>query len=278
MTEPSQANSITDTVNVLPEKPSSSSVSPPKEESPTRISRAVEPIVNSSAAAAESIQRQSAEKAKHEHAVLARVGELRRQGLWSAQRLPKAQEPPRPKCHWDFLLEEARWLYSDYRSERKWKRESARKLAYAAFRFINNKRTQQERLEKEKLQNIRKVAATLSKEVRSFWSSIEKIVDYRQQTKLEETRKKAWDLHLNYILDQTSKFSNPCIEEPQTQAIEQQPTTGKPENNYLIKDEEMSENIEKKGSVINVSNPLSHIGSTERYVASYHSLGLSIPA
>ena len=252
------------------------SVSPSKEESPTRISRAVDPIVNSSAVAAESIQRQNVEKAKHEHAVLARVSELRRQGLWSAQRLPKAQEPARPKCHWDFLLEEARWLFSDYRYERKWKRDSSRRLAYAAHRFINSKRTQQERLEKEKLQHLRKVAATLSKEVRSFWTSIEKIVDFRQQTKLEETRKKAWDLHLNYILDETSKFSNSCIEEFPAQ---DQQATDNPENRSSNKEDQNSDTIEKKEPVINVSTfDLPYNGSIERYIVSLYPSRMTIPA
>lgn len=211
--------------------------------------------MTSSAAAAESIQRQSAEKAKHEHAVVARINELRRQGLWSAQRLPRAQEPPRPKCHWDFLLEEARWLYSDYRSERKWKREKARKLAHAAFKHINNKRTQQERLEKEKLQNIRKVASCVAKEVRKFWSEIENVVTLKQNTKLEEARLRGRNLHLNYMLDQADKLTDDPVGKPQTQPQDHQlATPDQPVNNYLIKQEESSENLDTREPVINVSN------------------------
>jgi len=38
------------------------------------------------------------------------------------------QEPPRNKTHWDYLLEEMRWLAADFAQERKWKRAAARKV------------------------------------------------------------------------------------------------------------------------------------------------------
>lgn len=183
------------------------------EESPTRISKVVEPIVTPSAVSAENQQKLIFERAKHEAAVTSRIAELRKQGLWSAKRLPKLQEPPRPKTHWDYLLEEMRWLSSDFDAERKWKRKAAKKCAQMVYRYHQEKRSKIERAEREHLQHIKKLAASMAKEIRSFWSSVEKIVDFRQQTKLEETRKKAWGVHLNYILDQTSKFSNTCVED-----------------------------------------------------------------
>jgi hypothetical protein len=226
----------------------------PKEESPTRISKAVETIVTPAATLiAENHQRQH-ERVQHESDVQSRVAELRKLGLWSLKRLPKLQEPPRPKTHWDFLLEEAKWLHNDYRMERKWKRDAARRVAYAAYRFVNNKRTQEERIKKEKIQHIRKIAATLSKDIRTFWSSIEKIVDYRQQAKLEETRKKAYGLHLNYILDQTSKFSHRAIDDqPQQPQQFQQLATNQNEINYLI-NKDGDGDTDRKESVINVSS------------------------
>jgi len=57
-----------------------------------------------------------------------RIAELRKQGLWSARRLPKVQEPPRNKAHWDYLLEEMQWLAADFAQERKFKQASCRKV------------------------------------------------------------------------------------------------------------------------------------------------------
>ena len=57
-----------------------------------------------------------------------RIAELRRDGLWSAKRLPRVQEPPRHKAHWDYLLEEMQWLAADFAQERRWKKNAARKV------------------------------------------------------------------------------------------------------------------------------------------------------
>ena len=57
-----------------------------------------------------------------------RVAELRKDGMWSARRLPKVSEPARQKAHWDYLLEEMQWLAADFAQERKWKKAGARKV------------------------------------------------------------------------------------------------------------------------------------------------------
>lgn len=227
-----------------------------KKESPTRISKVVEQIVTPTAANAESQQRQIVERAKHEAAVTSRIAELRKQGLWTARRLPKLQDPPRPKTHWDYLLEEMKWLATDFATERNWKRKSAKKCASMVYRYHQEKRSKIERAEREHLQHIKKMAASQAKEVRSFWSTIEKIVDFRQQTKLEETRKKAWGLHLNYILDQTSKFSNTFLDDSaqSAKAIESE--------DYLMSQD--GENAEKE-PVINVSNSFCNPAIVHQY-------------
>jgi len=139
-------------------------------------------LVSTPAISAESQHKQIVERAKHEATVTARIAELRKQGLWSAKRLPKLQEPPRPKTHWDYLLEEMRWLSSDFDAERKWKRKAAKKCAQMVYRHHQELRSKAERAEREHLQHIKKLAASQAKEIKSFWSSIEKIVDFRQAT------------------------------------------------------------------------------------------------
>lgn len=36
--------------------------------------------------------------------------------------------PPRNKTHWDYLLEEMRWMAIDFRQERTFKRQAAKKV------------------------------------------------------------------------------------------------------------------------------------------------------
>ena len=70
-------------------------------------------------------------RARHEAEVMKSIGELRKEGLWSASRLPKVQEPTRIKTHWDYLLEEMQWLATDFNNEKRWKINAARKVLNA---------------------------------------------------------------------------------------------------------------------------------------------------
>ena len=151
---------------------------------------------------------QIVERAKQEASVIQRIAELRKEGLWSAKRLPRIQEPPREKAHWDYLLEEMTWLATDFAQERKWKRAAAKKCSRMITKYHADKESQVEKAEKENLMRLRKIASTISKEVRQFWSSVEKLVEFKINTKLEEKRKKALDIHLNFIVDQTEKYSS----------------------------------------------------------------------
>lgn len=68
-----------------------------------------------------------------------RIAELRKDGMWSNRRLPKVQEPPRSKAHWDYLLEEMQWLAADFSQERKWKKAGARKVCFGCdFVYLKN--------------------------------------------------------------------------------------------------------------------------------------------
>lgn len=57
-----------------------------------------------------------------------RISELRKEGQWSASRLPKLVDASRPKSHWDYLLEEMQWMAADFAQERRWKEAAAKKV------------------------------------------------------------------------------------------------------------------------------------------------------
>ncbi|XP_076367380.1 domino helicase isoform X3 [Tachypleus tridentatus] len=153
-------------------------------------------------------QEEIVERAKQEAYVVQRISELRKEGLWSAKRLPKVQEPPRTKAHWDYLLEEMVWLATDFAQERKWKKAAAKKCAKMVVKYHQERQMKAEKAEKEELQRLKRIAGQVAKEIKQFWANIEKLVEYKTQTRLEEKRKKALDLHLNFIVDQTEKYSS----------------------------------------------------------------------
>lgn len=152
-------------------------------------------------------QEQIVEKAKQEAYVVQRISELQKEGLWSEKRLPKVQEQPRGKAHWDFLLEEMVWLAADFAQERKWKKAAARKCARMVQKYFQDKALAATKAEKAHEQHLRRIAAFCAKEIKNFWNNVEKLVEYKQNTRLEEKRKKALDQHLSFIVDQTEKYS-----------------------------------------------------------------------
>lgn len=151
-------------------------------------------------------------RAKQEVDVMRRVMELQRDGLWTEKRLPKQMEPARPKAHWDYLLDEMVWLAADFAQERKWKKAAAKKCAKMVQKYFQDKANAAQKAEKAQEAHLKRVAAFIAKEVKIFWSSVEKLVEYKHQTKLEEKRKIALDQHLSFIVDQTEKFSQQLAE------------------------------------------------------------------
>lgn len=152
------------------------------------------------------------DKAKQEVYVIQRVQELQREGLWMEKRLPKLAEPSRQKAHWDYLLEEMQWLAVDFAQERKWKKAAAKKCARMVQKYFQDKQLAAQRAEKAQEQHLKRIAAFLSKEIKQFWSNVEKLVEYKHQTKLEEKRKKVLDQQLSFIVDQTEKYSQQLAE------------------------------------------------------------------
>ncbi|KAL7062018.1 hypothetical protein AAHC03_02050 [Spirometra sp. Aus1] len=118
-----------------------------------------------------------AQEAKREASVLQQISKLARQGLWSATRLPKVMEPHRGRVHWDFLLDEARWMATDFAEERKWKKQTARKLVYSARAFCLMKQELQRRDDEALERERRKGAAVIARIVRQWWDSVSSTVE-----------------------------------------------------------------------------------------------------
>ncbi|KAM9831234.1 uncharacterized protein srcap [Neosynchiropus ocellatus] len=149
-----------------------------------------------------------AELAKHEAEIEHRTQALKREGFWSTKRLTRLPEPQRPKVQWDYLCEEMQWLSADFAQERRWKRGVARKVVRMVMRHHEELRQKEEKAKRDEHAKIRRVASSIAKEVRAFWNSVEKVVQYKQQSRLEEKRKKALDLQLDFIVGQTEKYSD----------------------------------------------------------------------
>ncbi|XP_006901062.1 PREDICTED: E1A-binding protein p400 [Elephantulus edwardii] len=156
-------------------------------------SKAQSPAQNATASL-DSSQEKLAEQITLENQVQQRVSELRKEGLWSPRRLPKLQEAPRPRAHWDSLLEEMQWMATDFAQERRWKVAAAKKLVRTVARHHEEKKLREERGKKEEQNRLRRIAASTAREIEYFWSNIEQVVEIKLQVELEEKRKKALNI------------------------------------------------------------------------------------
>jgi len=76
------------------------------------------------------------------------------------------------------------------------------------MKHFQEKATAAAKAEKEEEQRLRKVASFIAKGIRNFWADVEKLVEYKQNIRLEEKRKKVLDQHLNFIVNETEKYSS----------------------------------------------------------------------
>lgn len=74
-------------------------------------------------------------------------------------------------------------------------------------KYFQDKAMAAQKAEKAQELQLKRIASYIAKEVKTFWSSVEKLVEFKQQTRLEEKRKQALDQHLSFIVDQTEKYS-----------------------------------------------------------------------
>ncbi|VFV36447.1 Hypothetical predicted protein [Lynx pardinus] len=169
---------------VTSRSPGAAVSAPPKPQSPAQ----------NAAPPQDSSQDKLAEQIALENQIHQRIADLRKEGLWSLRRLPKLQEAPRPKSHWDYLLEEMQWMATDFAQERRWKMAAARKLVRTVLRHHEEKQLREERGRKEEQNRLRRIAASTAREIECFWSNIEQVVEVKLRVELEERRKKALNL------------------------------------------------------------------------------------
>ncbi|CAM4715406.1 unnamed protein product [Leuciscus chuanchicus] len=142
----------------------------------------------------ESSQDKQAEQAKLESHVHQRISELRKEGQWSASRLPKLQEACRPKSHWDYLLEEMQWMAADFAQERRWKIAAAKKLVRTCARYHDEQKKVEEREKREEEMRLRHIASTIARGVDYFWSNIEQVVEIKLRFEIYDKQQKVLGL------------------------------------------------------------------------------------
>ncbi|CAF2050843.1 unnamed protein product [Rotaria magnacalcarata] len=159
----------------------------------------------------------SVDRVQHESDILKRIDELKTHGKWSNQRLVKYIEPKKRKTHWDYLLDEMRWLAEDFAHEKRWKQMMAKKLSLAILKYFREKNQAESQQQRDEIKRLRKQALFVCKEVMNFWKNMHKIAEYKETTRIQELKKHQLDLHLNFIVDQTEKYSDWLVKSLKTE-------------------------------------------------------------
>lgn len=84
------------------------------------------------------------------------------------RQLPRLPTPSRQKSHWDCLLEEMKWMATDFSQERNWKRVVQFHLAKDVIVAQNAEKVRQEK-------ENRQVAREIALQVSAFWRTMERI-------------------------------------------------------------------------------------------------------
>ena len=134
------------------------------------------------------------------------------------QAAPPSEDPPivpyEPKTdvHWDFVMKEMMWLSTDFQSERKTQLSSARKMSMAVRQFHKSKESRRIREMAEMELRRRRLANRMARDVRGWWTKVERVVAYKQKVNADASRRKAMDKHLVFLVKQTERYGKSLAE------------------------------------------------------------------
>jgi chromatin modification-related protein VID21 len=72
-----------------------------------------------------------------DYRILRRIYQLQNANKWSLRQPIKYPEPAPVTCHFDLMMDEMKWMRTDFREERKWKLAAARNLAQWCANYVN---------------------------------------------------------------------------------------------------------------------------------------------
>ncbi|KAG2393435.1 hypothetical protein C9374_006966 [Naegleria lovaniensis] len=144
-----------------------------------------------------------------EETILKEIKEMQRKGEWLPQTQQKiGKEPKRNRSHWDYLLEEMEFIAKDFAQSRKWKVTTAKKYAKSVAKYHQQLEQQEIKKQKEIELNLRKQASKIAKLVKKdFWEKIAKLVKYKNQSIIDDTKQQLLAEKRDLLVKQTEKYT-----------------------------------------------------------------------
>ena len=114
---------------------------------------------------------------------------------------------PKSDVHWDFVAKEMMWLGADFKAERKRQISLAKKLAFSVQKYHETKEKRRVRQLQQAELKRKKLAAKIGRDVKGWWSKLDKIVAYKQKRNSDEERQMAMNKQLVALVRQTEKYT-----------------------------------------------------------------------
>ncbi|KAG6622726.1 putative SNF2 family helicase/ATPase and F-box protein [Phytophthora cinnamomi] len=120
---------------------------------------------------------------------------------------PLAREPApsRARCQRDFLLQEMEWMAADFAQERKWRLRSAKALSQALVSHLDRQEARAARQQKSEQLARRRAAARVGRDVKKFWSKIDRVIAFKVKLQADELRQRHMQRHLAQLVAQTER-------------------------------------------------------------------------
>ena len=139
--------------------------------------------------------------------------------------LAKLKVPPQPepkrtlggkkkdKTHWESLLLEMNWLAKEFQRERRWKLNTAKRVASSAQRSNMDLESRVLIKHQEEEKAKKKLAQWIAKEVMAgFWNKAHKVVAFKVKNEVDRRKKEVLDRQMDVLLRQTQKYSGMLAE------------------------------------------------------------------
>eukprot|EP00210_Caulerpa_lentillifera_P000034 g33.t1 len=111
-------------------------------------------------------------------------------------------------CHWENLLEEMKWMATDFQREMKWKLKEAKIYARRCVRIVKEAEIRELHKDIDEESRKRKECNKIAKEIQHFWRKSTKVVHFKIQQKIELQKRLMLDKHLAFLVGQTERYSN----------------------------------------------------------------------
>ncbi|POM67665.1 SNF2 family helicase/ATPase and F-box protein [Phytophthora palmivora] len=98
-------------------------------------------------------------------------------------------------------------MAADFSQERKWRVRNAKALSQALVSHLERQEQRLARQKKSQELARRRTAARVGREMKKFWSKIDKIISYKVKLEADELRQRHMQKHLKQLVEQTEKYS-----------------------------------------------------------------------